>query len=538
MDNIKIKIIKELIDKKDLYEFHSYLEFNGIDVNSIPKDKIDPLTYAIESHSSDKIIQFLIEKYHNTSYETNDGKIPIFCAIENQNYKISDYLLKRNKTDGTANLNYINQQNQNILEYLFNRKKLSKKTLYYCIKRGVIVNDEKGSLLVKIIESHQEGFEDIIKTLFYNIIYTNEFIIRLITMGKTQKSLGIQQMQKLVDKEKSKISITKKVYKSVIDNGCINLLNILFNHDIHFNIKTKTFDIIDGYGLLLRALLFNQYDIVNYLIQYGINKNKVYKNIFTPLTYAAYTHIDQVKFLVERGADINVTDGYGHTPLMIAAGYGKYDTVRYLVEQGADIHLKNIKGYNALLISSKYGQFQIVKYLIEKGANLYEKNNKGDNAFLLCLRHDDINMVKFFLEKGVDINEKDNKGYNAVMLSAYFGYLDLTEYLIENNINLYEKDNDGLTVIDFATKGEHMAIVQYLVRYMKQHPKKDDDSHRIKDSSPNTNKDGNDIKNNEMKNISICSSSSDSDNENIIRNNNDGEDNNSGAKNKNFLKCI
>jgi len=369
--------------------------------------------------------------------------------------------------------------------------------LKYCIKRGVNVNiqwSKKDSVFTQIIHSRKEGFEDIIKSLIYTTVYTNDFIVLLLTYSKTQKELSESQFQNLIHDEKAKLNITKSVYKCVIDNGCINLLNPLFNHDIHFDLKTKTFDQLEGYGLLLRALLFNQYDIVNYLIQYGINKNMPYKKIFTPLTYAAYTHLDQVKFLVERGADINATDGYGHTPLMIAAGYGRLKTVKYLIDHGADMHLKNPKGYDALLLSSKYGYFKVVKYLIDMGANLQTTNKKGDSAFLLSIRHDNLDIVKYFVEHGVDINQKDEKGYNAIMLSAYFGNMETIQYLIEKGIDLNQTDKEGLNVVDFAYKGEHLYIVQYLTKHLNV--LKEDQEQQSKENDVDANKENEIIRQN------------------------------------------
>jgi len=487
MDSINVKTIKDLIGKKDLFELHSFLEFNSIDINDVPKQKIDPLTYAIEIEAPDTVILFLIEKYHTLNYETDQGKIPIFCALEHQNFKIAEALLK-GKKNGVADLNYINRQKQTILTYLYYKNKLSKKVLKYCIERGVNVNiqwSKKESVLTQIIHGKREGFEDIIKSLIYTTVYTNDFIVLLLTYGKTRKKVSESQFQNLIHDEKAKLNITKSVYKCVIDNGCINLLSPLFNHDIHFNLQTKTFDQLEGYGLLLRALLFNRYDIVNYLIQYGINKNMPYKKIFTPLTYAAYTHLDQVKFLVERGVDINATDGYGHTPLMIAAGYGRLKTVKYLIDHGADIHLKNPKGYDALLLSSKYGYFKVVKYLIDMGANLQTTNNKGDSAFLLSIRHDNLDIVKYFVEHGVDINQKDEKGYNAIMLSSYFGNMETIQYLIEKGIDLNQTDKEGLNVVDFAYKGEHLYIVQYLTKHLNDLRKDQEESCTENDADAN-----------------------------------------------------
>jgi len=99
-NDINVKTIKDLIGKKDLFELHSFLEFNSIDINDVPKQKIDPLTYAIEIEAPDTVILFLIEKYHTLNYETDQGKIPIFCALEHQNFKIAEALLKGKKKWG------------------------------------------------------------------------------------------------------------------------------------------------------------------------------------------------------------------------------------------------------------------------------------------------------------------------------------------------------------------------------------------------------------------------------------------------------
>ncbi|CAK9253192.1 unnamed protein product, partial [Sphagnum jensenii] len=57
----------------------------------------------------------------------------------------------------------------------------------------------------------------------------------------------------------------------------------------------------------------------------------------TPLHRAAEKgHLDVVKYLVEKGADVKAANKYGYTPLHWAASSGKLDIVKYLVEKGAD----------------------------------------------------------------------------------------------------------------------------------------------------------------------------------------------------------
>lgn len=51
--------------------------------------------------------------------------------------------------------------------------------------------------------------------------------------------------------------------------------------------------------------------------------------------------------LIERGADVNVPDRRGNTPLMLAAAECDAPTVRVLLEAGADMHAENILGLTA-----------------------------------------------------------------------------------------------------------------------------------------------------------------------------------------------
>ena len=60
--------------------------------------------------------------------------------------------------------------------------------------------------------------------------------------------------------------------------------------------------------------------------------------------------IEFVKLLVDRGADINVKDGVGNTPLMTAITLEQFDIALYLIEKGANKELKNNFGNDALKI--------------------------------------------------------------------------------------------------------------------------------------------------------------------------------------------
>jgi uncharacterized protein len=65
-----------------------------------------------------------------------------------------------------------------------------------------------------------------------------------------------------------------------------------------------------------------------------------------PLTYTLYRErLDNIKLLLEFGADINAPDRYGRTPLTLASDGAKFEIVYFLLEQGADYAMVTHPGF-------------------------------------------------------------------------------------------------------------------------------------------------------------------------------------------------
>ncbi|MCK8817552.1 SUMF1/EgtB/PvdO family nonheme iron enzyme [Natroniella sulfidigena] len=82
------------------------------------------------------------------------------------------------------------------------------------------------------------------------------------------------------------------------------------------------------------------------------------------------------KFTEIFGGSVNIKDEYGNTPLMVAAARGNAGFVRFLIEKGADVNLTNNKGETALQLAKKYREvsdtFDVIKILqkeMRKGRN-------------------------------------------------------------------------------------------------------------------------------------------------------------------------
>ena len=76
-----------------------------------------------------------------------------------------------------------------------------------------------------------------------------------------------------------------------------------------------------------------------------------------------------VKFLLEKGADINTAYEKKWTPLHIAAYFSNLEMVDFLLENGADFNAKCNFDYTPLELANERGHTIVVKYLKRKTTN-------------------------------------------------------------------------------------------------------------------------------------------------------------------------
>jgi ankyrin repeat protein len=107
---------------------------------------------------------------------------------------------------------------------------------------------------------------------------------------------------------------------------------------------------------------------------------------FTALALAAhFGHVDTMKLLLERGADINKVSKHplGVTPLHAALFGGKQSTARLLLEYGADPRPRRggtgwpRAGWTALHYAAFYGFVDLIDKLIAVGAEVDAQDDDG-----------------------------------------------------------------------------------------------------------------------------------------------------------------
>ncbi|MEY2943241.1 MAG: hypothetical protein RLY97_1255 [Pseudomonadota bacterium] len=85
-------------------------------------------------------------------------------------------------------------------------------------------------------------------------------------------------------------------------------------------------------------------------------------------------------FLLGRGADANMRDGKGQTPLVLAANMGMTDGVTLLIANGARIDEPSSIGETPLIAAVHRRDIQMMRILLKAGANPDRSDNSGRTA--------------------------------------------------------------------------------------------------------------------------------------------------------------
>ncbi|PYI28867.1 ankyrin [Aspergillus indologenus CBS 114.80] len=129
-----------------------------------------------------------------------------------------------------------------------------------------------------------------------------------------------------------------------------------------------------------------------------------------PLLFAAGNgRTGIVAKLLDHGADINAKDPGGNSPLMLAAYYGHLDTVRTLVERGANLLAVNCEGARAMGRSAHRRLDEISDFLDaalqRKYPSMHRVRQKELHQLLwYAARDNDFDRVRDLLARGAEID--------------------------------------------------------------------------------------------------------------------------------------
>ncbi len=162
---------------------------------------------------------------------------------------------------------------------------------------------------------------------------------------------------------------------------------------------------------------------------------------------------EAINLLLAKGADVNLADANGVTPLMAAAELDWETSIVLLLEHGAKTKASDKSGKTALMYAMGNRGLGTAAKLLDKGAEINARDKAGRTALLYAITqaaHDP------FLIFGEDVVKKDKE--------AQARYLELITFLIARKADVNAKDAAGNTPLLLATAQKQAEIVPMLRR--------------------------------------------------------------------------
>ena len=278
--------------------------------------------------------------------------------------------------------------------------------------------------------------------------------------------------------------------------GNPEILRLLIEHGAEVNAKGD----VHGETALVWAVEENHADAAQVLIAHGADVNARTSSLerskdrfglegvltilphgsWTPLMYAARQgSLQAARILVDRGADLNLTDPDDATALVLAIINGHFDTAGLLAERGADPNVADTSGMAALYaavdmntLGEVYGRptrpspdrltaLDLMELLLAHGANpnaplksptLQRAHTPGEGSLgegatplMRAAKNGDAAAIRLLLDHGADPNARQRNGTPALMFAAGLGR------------------GTGAFAKDYASEAELLDAVQVLV---------------------------------------------------------------------------
>ena len=197
----------------------------------------------------------------------------------------------------------------------------------------------------------------------------------------------------------------------------------------------------------------------------------------TALTYAVENADNEKVFkrVLDNGADVNMRDSLGVSPIFLAVKKKKDKFLDLLLERDADVNVPGKTGevdnQTALSVAVANDDKETVKKLLDRGAD----PNIADSKGLLPLPGAvigpaaDAEIVRMLLDKGANVNgqEKENGATALIYISSNKEVssptrTEIVKMLLDKGADKSLKTKEGKTALDWAKEAKNEDVVELL----------------------------------------------------------------------------
>lgn len=182
------------------------------------------------------------------------------------------------------------------------------------------------------------------------------------------------------------------------------------------------------------------------------------------LAAAALGDIARIRALTRTGADANIRDAHGRTPLMLAGYRGDIAAAKALLVADADVNARDSEAYDLITIAAVANDLAMLKLAIDSGGDVTQITSPYQGTALIAAAHrGHVEIVRMLIAAGAPLDHVNNLGWTALIEAIVLGdggprHTAIVEALIEADADIDLADGDGVRPLALARARRYQAI--------------------------------------------------------------------------------
>jgi len=233
----------------------------------------------------------------------------------------------------------------------------------------------------------------------------------------------------------------------------MEFIEILLDNNVDINIRDN-----DGNTPLMIACAFRRTEQINLLLKRGAHTDVLNNEGISPLDFLCFDkelgirkeeiniynssrHENYVPYLVQKDTFLSNTSNktYKYTPLHLACYNNNLDMIRFLLEKGLNINASDCNLNTPFHILCKKGYSAILKELFEMklDINVNAQNVIGKTGMHYACQNQDVVTIKLLLEHNVNLGLVDSHGNNPLHIACSVNNHEIIDLILNHILSEY-----------------------------------------------------------------------------------------------------
>ena len=171
---------------------------------------------------------------------------------------------------------------------------------------------------------------------------------------------------------------------------------------------------------------------------------------------AAAARGDVAAIVKAKGANLEVRDRNGRTPLIVAAFMKQHDAMRALAAAGANVNVLDNDRYDMVTIAAVANDVATLETALAIGNRAGNVTSRYDGTALIAAAHlGNVDVVRVLIRAGAPLDHVNNLGWTALIESIVLGdggprHTATLKALVDAGANVNIADRNGTTPLHLA----------------------------------------------------------------------------------------